>query len=191
MQIDTLDKRTLKTKKQLEETLLALLKTKNINKITVKEITSLSQVNRSTFYDHYTDIFDLLENVQNRVLSDIYNIYKNVTISNLKEKEFKQIYILFEYIKNNKETFKVLINGHGNILFIEKLKKIITEKFLNDFVGKCSGVTKEDFSLVSSFFVSGCIGVIENWVKNNAEMPIEKLTEIMKKLIYNCLSGIY
>lgn len=190
MKEKNLDKRVIRTKRQLEEALFTLLKTKDINKISVKELTALIDINRSTFYDHYTDIYDLLESVQERVLDDIYNIYKPVTISRFKEKDFNQLYIILDYIKANKEIFNVLLNGHGNILFLEKLRRIITEKFLSDFIGKVPNINKEYFNLLSSFFTSGCLGVIQNWVKNNAEMPTDKLTEVMKGLIISCINSI-
>lgn len=190
MKKETLDRRVVKTKNQLEEALFTLLKTKEINKISVKEITALVDINRSTFYDHYTDIYDLLESVQERVFNDIRNIYSPVTISSFTRKEFNELYMLLDYIKNNKDIFNVLLNGYGNILFLEKLRRFITEKFLSDFISKVPNINKEDFNLLSSFFVSGCLGLIQNWVKNNAEMPTDKLAEIMKRLIVSCIHSL-
>lgn len=49
------------TKMMLAETLLSLLEKKPISKITVSEIVNLCQINRKTFYYHFTDVYDLLE----------------------------------------------------------------------------------------------------------------------------------
>lgn len=188
MENKSLDKRSLKTKKQLEEVLFNLLKIKDINKITVKEITTLADINRSTFYDHYSDVYDLLESVQTRILNDINDINKNVTISSFSKSDFNQLSLVLKYIKDNKEIFNILLNGHGNLHFTANLRKIISEKFLKDFIGKDSYSTKD--SLLSSFFISGCLGLIQNWVKTDTQIPINQLTEIMKQLIVTSVSSI-
>lgn len=189
MDTNNLDKRSLKTRKRLEDVLFDLLKVNDINKITVKEVTTIADINRSTFYDHYSDIYDLLESVQNRVIYSINTINKNVTLSSFSHNDFNELSILLEYIKENKEIFKILLNGQGNMQFITILKRIITEKFLKDILGKSDYPNKEHYELVSSFFISGCIGLIQNWVKNDTNIKIEELTKIMKSLIANSISS--
>lgn len=189
MDTNNLDKRSLKTRKRLEDVLFDLLKVNDINKITVKEVTTIADINRSTFYDHYSDIYDLLESVQNRVIYSINTINKNVTLSSFSHNDFNELSILLEYIKENKEIFKILLNGQGNMQFITTLKRIITEKFLKDILGKSDYPNKEHYELVSSFFISGCIGLIQNWVKNDTNIKIEELTKIMKSLIANSISS--
>lgn len=61
MEQNKVDRRTRKTRKALIEALTKLMSEKKINKITVKELTDLADVNRSTFYLYYNDIYDMLE----------------------------------------------------------------------------------------------------------------------------------
>ncbi len=62
------DARVRYTQKVLKDSLLQLLEKKPINKITVKEVCELAELNRATFYAHYTDCFDLLESIENEML---------------------------------------------------------------------------------------------------------------------------
>ena len=55
------DRRVRKTKKQLRMALTTLMMEKSVGEITVREIAELADVNRGTFYAHYTDIYDLLK----------------------------------------------------------------------------------------------------------------------------------
>lgn len=59
----SLDPRVRKTRRRLQEGLLTLMATEPFQAITVKEITNRADVNRGTFYLHYTDKFDLLAGV--------------------------------------------------------------------------------------------------------------------------------
>jgi len=66
-----MDLRIIKTKKALSDAFLSLLAAKPVNKITITELTQKALVSKATFYLHYTDIYDLLEHVQNDLISDI------------------------------------------------------------------------------------------------------------------------
>ena len=59
------DRRVRRTKKLLTQALTELLQKKQINEITVKELTDLADMNRGTFYLYYKDIFDMLEKIEN------------------------------------------------------------------------------------------------------------------------------
>ena len=62
------------TKKRLQEALLTLLQKKPINQITVKELTELADVNRGTFYFHYTDVYDMLHKTEDRFFNDFNDV---------------------------------------------------------------------------------------------------------------------
>ena len=62
------DARVRYTKRVLKESFLKLLKEKSVNKITVKEVCELAELNRATFYLHYSDCFALLESIEQELL---------------------------------------------------------------------------------------------------------------------------
>ena len=65
------DRRTRYTRQTIKETFLELLKQKNFTKITVTEICKISEINRGTFYLHYYDIHDVLEDILNDMVQDM------------------------------------------------------------------------------------------------------------------------
>ncbi len=62
------DARVRYTRKVLKESLLKLLKEKPVNKISVKEVCELAELNRATFYAHYADCFDLLNSIEQELI---------------------------------------------------------------------------------------------------------------------------
>ena len=44
---------------------------KSVKEVTVKELTDLVNINRSTFYLHYTDIYHMLESIENELFEEI------------------------------------------------------------------------------------------------------------------------
>ena len=64
---EKVDRRVRKTKAQLRAGLARLMQKKSIKEITVKELVEEVDINRSTFYLHYTDIYQMLESIESRI----------------------------------------------------------------------------------------------------------------------------
>ena len=68
---EKVDRRVRKTKLQLKQGLARLMQKKSIKEITVKELVDEVDINRSTFYLHYTDIYQMLEKIEEDAMIDI------------------------------------------------------------------------------------------------------------------------
>ena len=78
------DRRTRYTRQTIKETFLELLKQKNFTKITVTEICKISEINRGTFYLHYYDIHDVLEDILNDIAQDLKTTVEHLFCPNQK-----------------------------------------------------------------------------------------------------------
>ena len=103
------DLRIVKTKKGLFEALLTLMKQKNFDQIRVSDICEVALINRSTFYAHYEDKYDLLielvENLQNTFLNEL-NVNTHEIIS--KEYFMELLRILINHIDDNREIYNII-----------------------------------------------------------------------------------
>jgi len=74
-----MDRRKKKTQKAIRKVMLELLDEKNIEAISILDITNQADINRGTFYLHYVDKYDMLEKFENELFSKIEEIlYKNI-----------------------------------------------------------------------------------------------------------------
>ncbi|MFQ9209053.1 MAG: TetR/AcrR family transcriptional regulator [Clostridium fessum] len=71
MKEEILDRRVRKTRRQLKECLTRLLKEKKIQDITVRELAEMADINRGTFYLHYKDVFDLMDQIKNELIEEV------------------------------------------------------------------------------------------------------------------------
>ena len=83
MNDNNLDSRVRRTKRLLRQGLTELLKQKSIKKITVRELSELIDINRGTFYLHYKDIYDLVDQIEKELFDEFERILSNYTISDL------------------------------------------------------------------------------------------------------------
>ena len=126
------DRRVRKTKAQLREGLARLMLQKSIKEITVKELVDEVDINRSTFYLHYTDIYQMLQQIEEDALEEITQVMQNYTIdSNNTEGAFYFIVQFFNILDSNKELCLALLGPHGDMAFVERIEKLIAGTFLS------------------------------------------------------------
>lgn len=182
-----LDRRIKYTKMVLKESLIQLMKEKPIGAITIKELCERADINRSTFYAHYSDHYDLLHQIEEEIISDM-----NETLSKFNNHEdieaLRMITRILEYISNNKDIFQVLLSEHGDFTFENRVMQIAHDYTIKSWM-ETNNFTEDIAEYLSAFTISGNVKVIQTWLKNNLDKPPKELANIMMKLTKNGLSS--
>lgn len=166
------DRRSRKTEAAIEKAFFELTAKKDINKITVKEITDLADTNRGTFYLHYIDILDLQDKIEDKIIEELCCSAKVDFISAIKDHQVLQITNILEYIHENVEVFKAFLNSNRSMQFMDKLTVAVEERFLPDISLKMKEHDQEFCRLVSTFFVNGTAALIKDWLtRENKTSP--------------------
>lgn len=71
MKKESIDRRTIRTKRMIRSALAELIDEKGFNNISVTDLTKRADINRGTFYLHYLDKYDLLEKIENEIIQEI------------------------------------------------------------------------------------------------------------------------
>lgn len=171
------DGRVRYTKLVIKENLLKLLAEKPIQKVTVKEICELAQINRATFYTHYHDPFDLLEQIENELFDDLSSAFraKYDDIDNLTQ-------ATLAVIERNIDLFRILFSENGDRMFLRRIMEIAREKTISDWKQQYPHATQRQLDLLYTFVVSGSVALIEQWVRTGMEETPLELGEIAKKV---------
>ncbi|MBQ9301312.1 MAG: TetR family transcriptional regulator C-terminal domain-containing protein [Clostridia bacterium] len=177
------DRRVRRTKKLLTQALTQLLQEKQINEITVKELTDLADMNRGTFYLYYRDMFDMLEKIEDgmfEALDAIVSLHEHEDVS----QQTKPILLdLFRFIQDNQEMCRVLLSPHGDMNFLHRLNEVVREKCLRMWPLLQKAGDDTGFEYHYSFVVFGCAGVIRAWVNRSCREPAEQMAELADAMI--------
>lgn len=120
-----MDLRVEKTKRSIINAFLNLRSRKPLEKITVKELAELAQINKATFYLHYHDIYELSESLEKEVIeSSLLNIEHPAAVFTDTKVFIRELTML---ISANEQLIKILFEGNRGGRFIELLEKGITE----------------------------------------------------------------
>lgn len=182
------DRRVRKTKTQLENGLAGLLREKAINEITVTELTERVDINRSTFYLHYRDIYDMMESIENELVEKIEELIQARPVSPFGENSFPFIEDIFAILAENKAICAALLGPNGDIAFLHRIEAILSEhslKVLQATFPEHSNDLQYDYS----FCLSGCVGLIKAWLAATPQESPEHMAKLTFRLIMNALTG--
>ena len=177
------DRRVRRTKKLLTQALTQLLQEKQINEITVKELTDLADMNRGTFYLYYKDMFDMLEKIEDGMFEALDAIVSPHEHDDVSQQTKPILLDLFRFIEDNQEMCRVLLSPHGDMNFLHRLNEVVREKCLRAWPNIRKEKGEADFDYHYSFVVFGCAGIIRAWVNRNCSESAEKMAEMAYGMI--------
>ena len=179
------DLRIIKTKKILFDTLLKLMKQKNFDKIKISDICDEALINFSTFYAHYADKYELLDNlVEDLKLSLLKDLEENQNIISSKEYIMKLLSILIDHIDEKKEIYSAIILNNRNGFLIDFLVDII-ERESSERLKNNDDIIKSQLPLdiIVKFYSGGLINICLSWLTQKDKYTKEELLEYINKLI--------
>ena len=168
------------TKKKLREGLLRLMREKPINEISVKELTDLVDVNRGTFYFHYTDIFDLLRKME----EEFFEAFRD-RMSRAVEREsaFPYLEAIFSFLGENRDFCKIMLGRNGDMQFVEKIKAQVDERCSHIWRAAAPEADPARFELYNAFLINGCIGIIQKWLDDPNGGGPEEISQLAGTII--------
>ena len=159
------DLRVIKTRKILFDSLITLMKQKDFERIKISDICDVALINRSTFYAHYEDKYDLLL----AMIEDLKNTLENELKKN-KEEISKNYFmdllkILINHIDEKRETYNsILMHDKNGILidfFIDVSNRDLTNRLKNNNVI----ISNVPLDIITKFYLGGIVTIGVEWIK--------------------------
>ena len=174
------DLRIIKTNNTLYDALINLLKEKTFEEIKVSDICQKALVNRSTFYAHFNDKYELFMSLINSLKESLQAELKSIEETNLKDYYLKMIEVFLNHIEGKEQIYKsILINNRSSII-MDMIYDTITE----DINQK---VTKNDKDVPNEIFTAYYLGAIVNtgieWFKNDKKYSKDQMIEYLDRLM--------
>ena len=163
------NQRTRLTKLLLKNSLIKLLHKKQIYQITVSELCTEAELNRSTFYKYYGNVRDILEELEEETLAKGMQCMQEIEESGVGK---EPLYRLLCYVKENKDIYQLLLNNDVTGDFPTKMLKGMTDFFKHKSGPAINEIRMSEYTF--EYLVSGCISVIQSWIDGPmAESPTE------------------
>jgi len=183
------DRRIRITKQAIRESLIELMQQYPIARISVKMLCESADINRSTFYAHYRDQYDLLKSIQQDVITDIK---EQVYLKEFFHGSETAVFVLAQmlvYGKENAEMLKAVLNENGDPAFQNELMQLVQDKIMLEFHGDKS-LDQHTLRYLKRFILAGLLSMTRHWLDENCDDDPDMLANLMVKLIVRGTSGL-
>ena len=185
MQEETQDRRIKRTKMLLQNALVDLMLEKAVGKISVKELTQKADVNRSTFYLHYLDIYDMLEQMENEFVETIQGFFHDFFTPLPTSMPLTLFVNISEWLEQDKEYYVKLLRGSASGYIFEELESRISDEFLTLLYLIFLDEESLDLRTRVNVTVSGTVGVLRMWVMEGGNISLVELSETIDDILNN------
>lgn len=172
------NRRTVMTKLMLKTSLIELMNNKSINEITIKELCENADLNRSTFYLHYSDQYALLKDIEDEIIlktkEQLIHIESNTTVNTL-----MYIKVFLDYIHENSTLFQTLLCKQDNISFQITLMDVAMGQIKESISFDCPIEYK---NYIFCFLMYGSIHMVIEWIESDFNLSSEKLAQLLFQL---------
>lgn len=184
------DRRVRITKRAIKESLVELMQDYPISKISVKMICEAADINRSTFYAHYADQYDLLKKLQMEVVDGIKQHIVNRSFTQQSQQTVPVIVQILEYAKENALLFKALLSENGDSSFQNDLAFLAQQKTIEEIRDdkRLGGHTSKYIEL---FAISGVLSIVREWLECGCADEPSYLADLLTTLLFQGVAGIY
>lgn len=173
------NRRVRYTRMALRESLLAQLATTPLGKISVTRVCEQADVNRSTFYMYYKDVYDLMEQIENDFYEELKRLSsKPVTLPNA----CALLTRIYEIIYKNRDLASVVFGEYGNKQFISKVSSLFHETILEEWRKTLDNPDETSLGYIHTFSIYTNLGMIEHWISRNFHETPEQLAQMTSKL---------
>ncbi|EWH20998.1 TetR/AcrR family transcriptional regulator [Bacillus haynesii] len=181
------DRRVKRTKKMIRDALSELMKNKTFEEISVTDITKKADINRGTFYLHYEDKYDLLEQSEEEIIQEINNIAKrsihsmDILKQDVIDNPLTFVVDIFQYIRENEVFMKAILGPKGPGSFRLKFKSVlsINLKRLKAAI-RTDPIVPEDYLI--SYITGAHISVMQQWLENGMKESPHDMALILSKI---------
>ena len=156
-----------------------ILKEKELDKITVSDVIKKAGIVRSTFYNHYENIPDLVDAIENKTINDIFSLMNTFHPKNDWDICKSYYLTICEYTMTNPFLANLLSNPRKDAFF----EKVVT--MFHHYVKKVTQSTttshhnSEELSYMIASTIGSTIGVLHKWTKDNFQVSAETIANIL------------
>lgn len=168
------DRRVRRTKRAVREALLRLMQYKHVAEVTTTELCKEADVNRNTFYAHYSAPEDVLTEIEEEFLEELLTMFRETYETG------GVTFAMCKAIDNDRDRWRSI--WHGDPSLIERAIDMCCEQALAEW--RAESITSEvEGTLFLQFITRGASGVVGSWVDEGCRVPPEEMSALIDRFV--------
>lgn len=173
----------IRTKKMIKAAFLELLdEKKDMNLITVGELAERADIAKSTFYNHYEDIYSVAEEFENELIGELETVLGQLEYDRATEYE---VYIkkVIEFLKMNEDIYRKAIGSSDVRFFIEKLKSTLSKKMFREGAALPFSEVPAKRYVEIRFLTNALVDTMVDYFRGTLDLTLDEVGEVILSLL--------
>lgn len=189
----TQDRRIIRSKKALRRALIDLMEEKGFDSITINDLCSAADLNRGTFYNHFTDKEDLLASFEDEIMEGIAALQarlghlelKDVMAFCIAQRPLPVLIELFDYLRAEGDFLHAVLGPGGDVRFGPRLRDSVCTNIIQGVLHEKYRNSSDSFvGYYLSFYSSAYLGVISHWIETGMKEDSEYMARVLMRLLF-------
>lgn len=184
------EKMNYETKQAIKKALLTQIETVGFQRVIVKNLALTAKINRGTFYLHYADKFEVMDEIQQELLNELASHAARLQpLEAYRTMQAEQLYepfvVIIKFIKKHAPTLRIILGEEGSPAFSKKMKGVFSDHVLKKVQSIQVEVMDSVFSqYLQAFIKSAILGVIQEWLESGDEdLSAEEMASIHFRIL--------
>lgn len=184
------DKRVIRTKKAIRAALFKIMESKDITSITISELTTLANVNRRTFYTHYNNITDILDETESDIVDSVSRVISKFDSSSLVDSTYTLFIELNRLVTEEYGFYFHLMQSDFRGVLVSRMKSVLKSS-ADNILGRFTITAEEKYvMLLSSFINGGFLNLFQEWNKSGKSVSIETAAKVASVMVDFCVKNV-
>ena len=179
------DRRVLRTRQMLREAFLVLLKEKGFDALSVQEITDRANLGRATFYLHYRDKSELLEECMEALAADFISRMRGFPPDQWDITDLAPLIAIFSYAREQSDLYRVVMSGQAGLVASRRLHVLIAEHTRYNWEKKMERehiLLTVPLDFLCNYFAGSLLALVFWWLESGIPYPEDQMAEMFREL---------
>ena len=169
------DLRVKKTKRLIRNSVAALLKEKDVDSITVKEVAELADINRKTFYNYYANVSQVVDEIENEIVDTFCMLMRDLDLQTILQNPLNVFQKLIDVLNQDPDLYTNLIHMNGNLNLINRIADEIKLQTKEIYADQTS-LRGERLDIVLEFLYNGIFYAFRKWLHSEQTLSLEEVS---------------
>ncbi|WP_165055591.1 MULTISPECIES: TetR/AcrR family transcriptional regulator [unclassified Adlercreutzia] len=176
------DRRIVKTRKAIRQAFLKLLSEKGLGKITVSALAREADIDRKTFYLHFSSIDDLIDQEANVLVEKVARAISTPAAADADAAptlSMKRVLVeLAAVVEEDIALYQHVISSMSIDQMVEALKEPVRKALIASIADR-GAVDEQGLDYLLHFYIAGTLSVFIHWFTGDRSLPIEQVVDIV------------
>lgn len=169
-------KSAVRSRRLIRQAFTELLKEKPLDKITVADIVRRADINRGTFYAHYSDVRAVIGQIEDEIIAKMLEIADNAGYKDFCTDPLPALLRVSKTLEENADFYRTLVNSNGSGLFMMRLMDVYVEHMMSDASIPEEVKTSPSFIAMVQYYAGGVINTYAAWFRDKIPLTLDEIS---------------